>query len=301
MKKNIEALSLAAVLFGFAGCSSTPAGTFKSPEAAVKQLIDAGENKTAAEELLGPGGWELLRSGDDVADREDFNAVRALAVERIEFEDVNENCKIARLGKDHWELPLPLVRDGKQWRFDVEAGREEVLNRRVGRNEISTTASLRALAQAQIEYASVEHDGKPRMFATRLLSNMGVHDGLYWPAAVGEPESPLGEFVAQAASEGYPNSGSKPVPYHGYLFRLLTSQGASAPGGVRTYLDERERLTRGFAILAWPATYGNSGVMSFVINQQGIVFEKDLGKDTANAAQAIKSYDPDSTWTPTAD
>jgi len=207
---------------------------------------------------------------------------------------------IALLGEAAWEFPIPLVAVGNGWRFDVEAGREEITNRRVGRNELSTIATLREMVDAQREYAAEGRDGHPPAFASRLLSTPGRHDGLYWPVAEGEPESPLGEFVAAAAEEGY-RSGEAPIPYHGYHYRLLTAQGACAPGGPRDYLDAEGLLTGGFAVIAWPATYGSSGVMTFQVNRQGIVFQKDLGPGTRDAVAAIRAYDPDGSWTPTSD
>ena len=293
----IPALALWALL---PCCASSPSTTFDTPEGAVHRLVEAAEDRQAAEELLGEGGFSLLRSGDEVADRADLEAVVALARERLAFEDVDADTKIALLGSESWELPIPLVREDGGWRFDVEAGREEILNRRVGRNELSTIETLRALVEAQREYASQGHDGNPPAFARRLLSSEGKQDGLYWPVSEGAQPSPLGPLVAEAFEEGY-RGGAPPVPYHGYVFRLLTSQGSSAPGGARSYLDEKGFLTRGFGIVAWPATYDNSGVMTFLVNQQGIVFEKDLGSDTKKTAARIQSYDPDASWTPTTD
>ena len=295
-------LTLALVaLAGLSSCRSTPLATFATPEEAVQKLIAAADDQAAADQLLGAGGFSLLRSGDDVADRQDFEAVTALAREQIAFEDVDPDRKIALLGKDRWELPIPIVREGSGWRFDVEAGREEILNRRVGRNELSTTATLRAIVEAQREYATEGHDGKPPAFADRLLSSEGKHDGLFWPTAEGEPDSPLGPLVADASEEGYGKSDEKPTPYHGYYYRLLTAQGAAAPGGAHSYVDKEGRLTGGFAVVAWPATYDNSGVMTFVVNQQGIVFQQDFGADTASNAEKIKAYDPDTNWSPTVD
>jgi hypothetical protein len=171
----------------------------------------------------------------------------------------------------------------------------------VGKNELSTIATLRALVEAQREYAGEGRDGNPPAFARRLLSSEGRHDGLYWPVREGEAPSPLGPLVAEASEEGYGGAESRPTPYHGYLYRLLTAQGASAPGGARSYLDRQGRLTGGFAVVAWPATYGNSGVMTFLVNQQGIVFQRDLGADTEQAVARIQAYDPDASWGPTAD
>lgn len=293
---------LLAACAALAGCATSGEtqgdATFDTPEAAVRRLVAASNDRDAADELLGPGGFELLRSGDDVADREDLEAVVALVEQGLAFEDVDPERKVALLGDVRWELPIPLVREAGGWRFDVEAGREEILNRRVGRNELSTIATLRALVEAQREYAAASRDGNPPQYAQRLLSSDGKHDGLYWPVAAGEEPSPLGPLVAEAFEEGYRERERRTVPYHGYLFRLLTEQGPSAPGGARDYLDDEGRLMRGFAVVAWPATYDNSGVMTFLVNQQGIVFQKDLGPE---GARSIRRYDPDASWTPTED
>jgi hypothetical protein len=194
------------------------------------------------------------------------------------------------------------VKAGELWRFDVEAGREELLNRRIGRNEITTLAVLHAYVDAQREYFAAGRDGNPPAYAQKLWSDEGKHDGLYWPSAAGEPESPVGEFVAKAAGEGY-RRGTDPAPdpYHGYYYRILKAQGKSAPGGEKSYLDEKGLMTKGFAAIAWPAVYGQGGVMTFIVNQQGIVFQKDLGEETEKAAAAITAFNPDEGWDPTAD
>jgi Protein of unknown function (DUF2950) len=296
--------TLASIAFGalfLAGCSATGNASFESPEAAVQKLVQAAEDEKAAEELLGAGGFSMLRSGDEVADRADLEAVSALIQEKLAFEDLGDGRKIALLGNEGWELPIPLVQDGKRWRFDVAAGAEEIKNRRVGRNELSTLATLHELVQAQREYAAEARDGNPPAFATRLLSSEGKHDGLYWPTDEGQPESPLGPLVADAAAEGYRSGGDQAVPFHGYYFRLLTRQGPHAPGGKREYVDEHGLLTRGFGVLAWPASYGQSGVMTFMVNQQGIVFQKDIGPTTAASVPLLQAFDPDANWTPTAD
>jgi len=279
--------------FLFLACAAPRAATFATPEAAVRELVAAADDDAAAEKLLGAGGFSLLRSGDDVADRQDLENVAKLIRERLVFVDLDGDRKIAVLGSESWELPIPLVREAGSWRFDVEAGREEILNRRVGRNELSTLSTLHELVAAQREYAAEGRDGNPPAFAAKLLSSEGKHDGLYWPVDEGEDPSPLGPLVAEAAEEGYRDDVAKPIPYHGYLYRLLTAQGKNAPGGARSYLDGEKRLTGGFAVVAWPATYDNSGVMTFVVNQRGIVFQKDLGLETAKVVTGIQSYDPD--------
>jgi len=207
---------------------------------------------------------------------------------------------IALIGKDGWPFPIPLVRDGTTWRFDVESGIEEITNRRIGRNELSTLSTMHAFVDAQREYASQSRDGNPPCFARRLISSPGKHDGLYWPTAESDPESPFGPFVADAAEEGYTAQGA-PVAYHGYFYRSLERQGPHAPGGAREYGDENARLATGFALIAWPAKYGNSGVMSFLVGRTGIVYERDFGPDTEKSVNAIKAYDPDEDWTPTGD
>jgi hypothetical protein len=275
------------------GCASSHTATFATPEDALHRLLDSVDDRDAAEELLGAGGFELLRSGDDVADKQDLEHVLELARERSVFEEVSPDHKLALLGEDAWVFPIPIVREDGVWSFDVEAGREEILNRRVGRNELSTLATLRVLVAAQRDYAAQSDGGT---YAMRMLSSEGQRDGLYWPVAEDEPESPLGPFVADAFEAGYRRE--QPIPYHGYCYRVLTEQGASAPGGARSYLDDKGQLRSGFGVLAWPATYGNSGVMTFVVNQQGIVFERDLGADTEKTAGSIKAYDPDESWTP---
>ncbi|HEX5051186.1 MAG TPA: DUF2950 domain-containing protein [Planctomycetota bacterium] len=279
-------------------CASAPL-TFESPEAAVQALVDSAEDKARAEELLGPGGFEALRSGDEVADHEDIDTVRGLIREKVAFATDGDVCT-ALLGNDGWPLPLPLVKVGDRWRFDVEAGLDEILSRRVGRNELSTIETLRACVEAEREYAALTSDAKGSMYAAKVLSSPGKKDGLYWPVGEGETPSPLGPLVAEAATQGYDRTeASEPAPYQGYYYRILTRQGADAPGGARDYEDKDGALRFGFAFLAWPATYGNSGVMTFLVNQQGIVFERDLGADTASAAKKIDSYDPDESWRPT--
>jgi DUF2950 family protein len=296
----MKTLTLAATAAGFllASCAAQRTATFATPVDAIHRLVEAAEDREAAEELLGAGGFELLRSGDDVADRQDIEAVVSLVREGLAFEDLGPDRKIALFGREGWEFPIPLVCEAGAWRFDVEAGREEILNRRVGNNELSTISTLRALVEAQREYAALGHAGA-RIYAARILSSANARDGLYWPTAEGEPQSPLGFLVAEAFEEGY--RADQPIPYHGYFYRLLTAQGPSAPGGKRSYLDAQGRLAGGFAVLAWPATYDNSGVMSFLVNQQGLVFQRDLGPDTPRAAASIQAYDPDTSWTPTAD
>jgi hypothetical protein len=280
-------------------CHGVSERTFATPEQAVQRLAEVLGTGRAAEELLGPGSSELIASGDAQADRADALRVKAMIAERVELEDYGENAKIAFLGRDEWPLPFPLVNESGRWHFDLEGGRQELLNRRIGRNELLALETLHAIVDAQREYRALPREG-PARYADKFRSTEGLRDGLYWPVAQGEIESPLGLFVAEASAEE--RRGGEPLePFRGYFFRILTRQSASAPGGERSYLDAESRLTGGFAVLAWPARYDNSGVMTFQVSHQGIVFEKDLGPETESAAARISAYAPDETWIPTSD
>jgi hypothetical protein len=295
---------LAALLLGaIAGCASSPAksGTaFPTREAAMTALADLiGSGDVArADALLGEGAVEMLSSGDPVADREDALKVKALIGQKVDFREEGD-LTFALVGESAWPFTIPLVRDPVGWRFDVEAGREELLTRRIGRNELVTIAALHELVDAQREYAATGRDGRPPCYAAKLWSTPGRHDGLYWETAAGEPQSPMGPFVADAAEEGYARGEEGPKPFHGYRFRLLTGQGAAASGGAKGYLGADGLLTGGFAVVAWPATYGNSGIQTFLVNHLGIVFERDFGEETAAEVAALNAYDPDREWTPT--
>ena len=295
---------LALALGATSACKSTGPASFATPEAALIEFADTigTHDQERAERLLGEGGPELLESGDEVADMEDALRVQQYIREKIAFEEQDADTRIALLGKDGWPFPIPLVREDGTWRFDVEAGAEEVANRRVGRNEISTLATLHAYVDAQREYATEKRDGQPCAFARVIFSSEGKHDGLYWPTAEGEPESPLGPLIAEAAEAGYEHKeGEGPLPFHGYYYRVLLEQGKNAPGGAKSFVDKNGQMTGGFALIAWPSKHGNSGVMTFQVNQQGIVYQRDLGPDTAAEVEKIKAFDPDSSWDPAGD
>jgi hypothetical protein len=281
------------------GCSREPDYTFASPEAAMQRLEELLGTDRVPEEVLGPGSRALVSSGDAEADHEDALRVKALIKERVEFEDYGENAKIAFLGKDDWPLPFPLVESEGRWRFDVAAGGQELLNRRVGRNELLVLETLHAVVDAQREYFA-QGIGGTQAYALKFNSTPGYKDGLYWPVSEGEAESPLGPFVAQA-SIGDRDPRAERMPFRGYYFRMLTGQGETAPGGTRSYFGPGGRMTLGFAVVAWPAKYGNSGIMTFQVNESGMVFQKDLGKATSQAAAGITTYSPDATWDPTPD
>ena len=307
MKKNSEraliaSLACAALLLVTTARAASPAAAFKTPEEAFQALAAVIQTpvETQSEAMFGKNWREMLESGDGVADREDALKTRAMILEKVAFEDIGGNRKIALIGNDGWPFPIPLVLEGQLWRFDVAAGTEELLNRRIGRNEILTLATLHGFVDAQREYIEAGRDGNPPAYAQKLWSDQGKHNGLHWPSAPGEPESPMGDLVAQAAGEGYRRDDA-PDPYHGYYYRILKSQGRSAPGGEKSYLDANGLMTKGFGAIAWPASYGKAGVMTFIVNQQGIVFQRDLGEQTEKAALAITAYDPDETWDPTGD
>lgn len=278
-----------------------PDTTFPTPEAAIARLEELLGTDRVPEEVLGAGSRTLVTSGDAEADHEDALRVKAMIQESVEIEDYGDNAKIAFLGKDEWPLPFPLVEENGRWHFDVEAGRQELLNRRVGRNELLVLDTLHAILDAQREYfaesAGVEGG---QAYAIKFNSTPGTRDGLYWPATSAETESPLGPFVA-TASIGDRDPRAEREPFRGYYFRMMTEQGPSAPGGARSYFGPDARLSRGFAVVAWPAKYGNSGIMTFQMNQSGIVFEKDLGAETPLIVSGITAYSPDESWDPTSD
>jgi hypothetical protein len=301
-------LRVAAILLGLAtlaACGKQPAqdnssGTaFDTPEAAVSAFVAALEKADLArlQALLGPGSEELLNSGDTVQDASDRAEFLAAYKAKNSLADDGADRKVLVVGEQDFPLPIPLVqRDGK-WAFDGEAGIDEMIYRRVGANELGAIDVCRGIVDAQLEYASEGRDGDPAgIYALKLVSDEGLHNGLYWPVGDDEPPSPAGPWVAEAAAEGYRRVEGVRTAYHGYYYRLLFAQGPNANGGARDYFKDG-RLTEGFAIVAWPADYGSSGVMTFVVNQDGVVFQKDLGEDTATAVESIQAFDPDSSWT----
>ncbi|EGV20445.1 DUF2950 domain-containing protein [Thiocapsa marina] len=277
---------------------------FETPDAAVMALIDASEaeGRDALYAVLGSDLDELV-SGDPVADAADRRSFVELAREEADLEDETEDSAILSIGPNDWPFPIPLAKDDEGWYFDTRAGVEELLDRRVGLNELHAVATARAFVDAQREYAAADPNGDGiGVYASRLWSTDGKRDGLYWPTREGEPDSPMGPLVGEAVDEGYRTgeAGQRPRPYHGYYFRILTAQGPAAPGGARSYLEDG-RLVGGFGLVAWPTSYGNSGIMSFQVNQRGIVYEGDLGDDTGGVAASIDAYDPGDGWEPVVD
>ena len=278
---------------------------YATPEEAAQALIDAAVNEDvkALEAVLGPDVSELA-SGDPVADAADREAFveAALTAAGIEDGEDGEGTAILVVGEDDWPFAIPLVKDDQGWRFDMDAGRDEIYKRRIGRNELHAIAVMRAIVDAENEYQSVDRDGDGILeYAQHVASSEGQKDGLYWPVKEGEPESPIGPLVAEATAQGYEKSeDGSAVPYYGYIFRMLAGQGENAAGGAMAYEQDGD-ASRGYAVLAYPAEYGNSGIMTFMVDAQGIVFEKDLGDQTVEAAAAIAAYDPDMSWDPVTD
>ena len=273
---------------------------FDTPEAAGERLAAAvnSGNRADLEALFGTDAEQTLSNGDPVADRRSREVVAVAMNERWTLEAKNATTRELVIGNEGWPFPIPLVKDERGWWFDTAAGKEEIRVRRIGRNELATIRTLRTYAVAQREYAETGRDGKPAgIFAQQLRSDPGKRNGLYWSVTdAKEPRSPLGEFVAAATAEGYGADYKEgAAPYHGYYYRVLKSQGPAAPGGAKDYVVNGE-MTGGFAMLAYPAEYGSSGVMSFLVGPDGTVHESDLGDDTATVAKQITSYDPGEGW-----
>jgi hypothetical protein len=272
--------------------------TFATPEAAGQALVEAlgGEDDAAFRKLFGPRFDEIRGSVDDIEWRENRTELAGAAKESLTVRRDGDVAAVLVLGSKAWPFPIPLVAGGGAWRFDTDAGIEEILDRRIGEHELAAVELLRAYVDAQVEYASADRDGdEVNEYAQRLLSPTGTKEGLYWPTADGEDPSPFGEFVARASAAPYAGKAKVGDPYRGYFFHVLTKQGAAAPGGAYDYVINGNMIA-GFALVAFPAEYGKSGVMTFVVSHQGKVYEKDLGASTTATAGAMKVYDPDSTW-----
>ena len=296
--------ALLAAAFLVAGCARKEAAPavsgFNTPEEAAAAFVAAVQKGDVAElaKLLGPGTGDLLSSGDTVADQSDRDWFVSAYNAKHSLEADGADKRVLSVGDDAWPMPIPIVQKDGKWVLDGAAGADEIIYRRVGRNELGAIDVCRGFVSAQQEYAASGRDGDPAgIYALKLISDEGLQNGLYWPTAEDEPASPAGPFVAAAAAEGYRKAeGDARAPYHGYYFRMLYTQGANANGGAKEYFKDG-LLTEGFALIAWPADYGASGVQTFIVNQDGVVFQKDLGEDTAAAVEAIQAYDPDSSWT----
>jgi hypothetical protein len=275
--------------------------TFSSPLEAVHALLEAARSGDPAqlEPLLGPQAPQLIAAGDAGSAKEllagfvkAYGEKHRLSVEAQGFEHL-------QVGSADWPFPFPIVRDGKVWYFDVDRGNQEILDRRIGRDELGAIAVCEGYVQSQVDYGSKGRDGNPSgIYAQRFHSNPGKQDGLYWPVSKGEPESPMGPLVASAsAAEHARQPAESPVPYYGYFYRILTEQGADAPGGAKSYIVDG-KLTGGFALIAYPAEYRSSGIMTFIVNQDGVIYQQDLGDQTGELAPKMTAYNPDGSWEP---
>lgn len=278
--------------------------TFETPEAAVSAVVAALEagDRDALLAVFGPESEDVIVSGDperDSEDREDFLAAYA-EMHRVAVAD--DGIATLYIGKDQWPFPIRLAKGDAGWAFDVEAGRLEMVERRIGRNELDVIDALEAYVRVQARFRQTDYDGDGVMeFAAHIISTPGTRDGLYWPPEDGAPESPIGDAVAEAAAQGYVIDGEErePEPYLGYYFHLLQKQGENAPGGAFDYMVNGN-MVAGHALLAYPSAYGETGVMSFMVGENGIVYEADLGEATLETGNAIESYDPGDGWTPVA-
>jgi hypothetical protein len=292
---------LIAVMFLFCSAFTVQAGDtqqrdYTAPEEAVQALVAAMKTDNVEEmvAVLGPESRELLSSGDEVADRGGREKFLEAYEEGHNLQQQSSDRMMLVLGSRNWPMPIPLIKKGDTWIFDVQEGKQEILNRRIGRNELYVIDVLYAYVDAQHEYATRDCKGEGRVeFAQKLASSPGQRDGLYWEAGEDEAESPFGPLIAQAALEGYPDA--ELSPFHGYYFKILKGQGNHAPGGAYRYMV-KDRMLLGFALIAYPAEYGNSGVMTFMVNQEGVIYQKNFGEDTKQIAEGIELFDPDLTW-----
>jgi hypothetical protein len=272
---------------------------FASPDDASNALLAAAKSgdQNALLAIFGPDSKELISSGDSVQDKNTANLFVAGYGVMHRWRNMPDGAQILLVGADNFPFPIPLKKNGDgKWFFDTAAGKEEVLNRRIGRNELAIIEVCGAMADAEAEYYAQPHDGeKAKLFAAKVISDPGKQNGLYWKSADGQPASPLGPMAAFATAEGYTKKSEGNTPFHGYYFRMLKGQSDKAPGGAKDYIVNG-KMTGGFAFVAYPAEYGNSGVMTFMINQDGVLLEKDLGKTTAETATAMSVFDPDGSW-----
>ena len=298
---NIIVLAIAGNLLAAVSLNAaTPEGRgFPSADAAAKALISAAksDDMTALIDILGPASKEILTTSDPIADqtiRKTF-ATRAAAKMRLIADPKEPHEKTLLVGKDEWPLPIPIVQLNGQWYFDVEQGKQEILNRRIGGNELDAIEVCRGYVEAQDDYAEKDRTGSGVLhYAPKIISSPGKHDGLYWTQDGADDESPIGAIVARAFAEGYTK---KHEPYHGYYFKILSAQGPHASGGEMTYL-QNGLMTKGFGLIAWPSDYKSTGIMTFIVDKAGIVYQKDLGPKTMEIAGAYAAYDPDETWSP---
>ncbi|HEY6302313.1 MAG TPA: DUF2950 domain-containing protein [Terriglobales bacterium] len=307
--RNLLFVSLITIIALAVGCNKSPQAqapsgpeTFASPDNAGQAIYTAAKagDGNVLITIFGPEAKELIFSGDAVQDKAGLDLFTSRYDEMHRWGKLANGGMVLDVGAENYPFPFALLKNSSgQWYFDTASAREEMLARRIGGNELATVDVLNAIADAQAEYFGQTHDDSHvRQYAQKFISDDGKQNGLYWkPSDENQPESPLGPLAAYASAEGYAGDRQAPQPFHGYFYRILTKQGERAHGGAKEYVVNGA-MTRGFAILAYPADYGNSGVMSFFINQDGVVFQKNLGENTSDAAKAITAFNPDDGWKP---
>ena len=301
--------ALLALVVSFASCnksSEKPAATeaaqktFASPDDAAKSLAEAAKagSHDALVAIFGPGSQDVIFSGDTAVDKTNFDNFTAAYATMNRWRKQTDGSEVLYLGADNNPFPIPLKKNSAgQWYFDTAAGKDEILSRRIGDNELAAMDVVAAMANAQAEYFSQRHDGA-KQYAQKFFSDEGKQNGLYWKSPEGQPRSPLGPLAAfAAATEGFTPEAGKQQPFHGYFYRILTKQGSDAKGGAKDYIVNG-KMTGGFAFVAYPEKYGNTGITTFIINQNRIVYEKNLGKETTDVAKAMAEFNPDKTWNP---
>jgi Protein of unknown function (DUF2950) len=298
--------SIFAAILSLSVAQAAPANTpepqrsFASAEEAVNAFVAALRDDREADlrAILGPEADRVIDSGDRYADRELHQHFVALYDEKHAIDQTTAGRAELDVGPNDWPLPIPIVENNGRWTFDTKAGEQTIVNRRIGRNELSAIRTLLAYVDAQHDYFNrAKQETGSGVYAMRLVSTPGHHDGLYWPVAAGESESPLGPLIEAAQEAGYPGElvGGKPNPYEGYYFRILKAQGPNGDGGAKSYIQSG-RMTGGFALIAWPAVFASSGIMTFIVGPDGDVYQKNLGPETARIVAAMTTFDPDLTW-----
>jgi hypothetical protein len=295
-------LIVLALIISLAACSKSDKPSYRvfaSPDDAGNGLLEAAKSgdQNAVLAVFGPESKEIIFSGDAVQDKATIDAFVGAYGAMHRWRKMPDDAQVLLIGADNFAFPIPLKKNGAgQWFFDAAAGKDEILARRIGRNELAVIDVCGALADAQAEYFSQPHEGAgANQYAVKFISDTGKQNGLYWESAEGQPKSPLGPLAAFATSEGYSTKPNSHTPFHGYYFHMLSRQGSHAPGGAKDYMVNG-KMMGGFAFVAYPAEYGNSGVMTFLINQDGVLLQKDLGKTTAETATAMSEFDPDTSW-----
>ncbi len=300
--------ALLALVMSVASCnkSEKPAATevaqktFASPDDAGKALVEAAKagNRDALAAIFGPGSQDIIFSGDTARDKTSFENFTAAYATMNRWRKQTDDSEVLVVGADNNPFPIPLKKNNAgQWYFDAAAGKDEILSRRIGSNELAAMEVVAAMTDAQAEYFSQHHDGV-KQYAQKFISDEGKQNGLYWKSAEGQPKSPLGPLAAYAAvTEGFTAEAGKQQPFHGYFYRILTKQGAAARGGAKDYIVDG-KMTGGFAFVAYPEKYGDTGITTFIVDQSGVVYEKNLGKDTIELAKAMTEFNPDKSWGP---